>query len=57
LPRIHDLFGDGSHIGLRLVYKEQAQPNGIARRSSSGRLRRRLAVCLILGDNIFYGTT
>src|SRR4029450_10618790 len=28
LPRIQDLFGDGSHIGLRLSYKEQLQPNG-----------------------------
>ena len=30
LPRIADLFGDGSQLGLKLVYKEQAQPNGIA---------------------------
>src|SRR5213082_2278690 len=30
LPRIQDLFGDGSQLGMRLVYKEQPQPNGIA---------------------------
>src|SRR4029078_145473 len=30
LPRIEDLFGDGSQLGLKLSYKEQAQPNGIA---------------------------
>src|SRR5258707_765973 len=30
LPRIHDLFGDGSQFGLKLSYKEQAQPKGIA---------------------------
>jgi len=33
LPRIEDLFGDGSHLGLKLSYKAQPQPNGIARPS------------------------
>ncbi len=34
LPRIQDLFGDGSHLGLKLSYKEQRSPTGSPRRSS-----------------------
>src|SRR3954471_9481417 len=56
LPRIQDLFGDGSHIGLKLSYKEQAQPNGIAQAFVLGaEFVGDSPVCLILGDNIFYG--
>jgi glucose-1-phosphate thymidylyltransferase len=56
LPRIQDLFGDGSHLGLRLTYKEQAQPNGIAQAFVLGAdFVGDSPVCLILGDNIFYG--
>src|SRR4051812_5594316 len=56
LPRIQDLFGDGSHIGLKLTYKEQAQPNGIAQAFVLGAdFIGDSPVCLILGDNIFYG--
>jgi glucose-1-phosphate thymidylyltransferase len=56
LPRIRDLFGDGSQIGLKLSYAEQAQPNGIAQAFVLGAdFVGDSPVCLILGDNIFYG--
>jgi glucose-1-phosphate thymidylyltransferase len=56
LPRIEDLFGDGSHLGLSISYKEQAQPNGIAQAFVLGaQFVGKSPVCLILGDNIFYG--
>ena len=56
LPRIRDLFGDGSQLGLKLSYKEQAQPNGIAQAFVLGAdFIGDSPVCLILGDNIFYG--
>jgi glucose-1-phosphate thymidylyltransferase len=56
LPRIAELFGDGSQLGLSLQYKEQAQPNGIAQAFVLGaEFIGNSPVCLILGDNIFYG--
>jgi glucose-1-phosphate thymidylyltransferase len=56
LPRIQDLFGDGSQLGMRLAYKEQPQPNGIAQAFVLGaEFLGGSSVCLILGDNIFYG--
>jgi glucose-1-phosphate thymidylyltransferase len=56
LPRIMDLFGDGKDLGLELSYKEQAQPNGIAQAFVLGAdFIGNSPVCLILGDNIFYG--
>ena len=56
LPRIADLFGDGSQLGMRISYKEQAQPNGIAQAFVLGaEFVGNSPVCLILGDNIFYG--
>jgi glucose-1-phosphate thymidylyltransferase len=56
LPRIRDLFGDGSQLGMRLAYKEQAQPNGIAQAFVLGaEFVSGSPVCLILGDNLFYG--
>jgi glucose-1-phosphate thymidylyltransferase len=56
LPRIQELFGDGSQMGLRLAYKEQPQPNGIAQAFVLGAdFVGDSPVCLILGDNIFYG--
>jgi glucose-1-phosphate thymidylyltransferase len=56
LPRIQDLFGDGSQFGLSVQYKEQAQPNGIAQAFVLGaEFIGSSSVCLILGDNIFYG--
>src|SRR5947209_7182107 len=56
LPRIEELFGDGSQLGLKITYKEQAQPNGIAQAFVLGaEFIGNSPVCLILGDNIFYG--
>ena len=56
LPRIADLFGDGSQLGMKISYKEQAQPNGIAQAFVLGaEFVGNDPVCLILGDNIFYG--
>src|SRR4029078_9350691 len=56
VPRIEDLFGDGSHLGLRIAYKAQPQPNGIAQAFVLGaEFVGDSPVCLILGDNIFYG--
>ena len=56
LPRIADLFGDGSQLGMRISYKEQPQPNGIAQAFVLGaEFLAGSPVCLILGDNIFYG--
>src|SRR5438128_2016351 len=56
LPRIQDLFGDGSQYGLSIQYKAQAQPNGIAQAFVLGaEFIGDSPVCLILGDNIFYG--
>ena len=57
LPRIQDLFGDGSQFGLTLGYMEQPQPNGIAQAFVLGaKFIDNSPVCLILGDNIFYGS-
>jgi glucose-1-phosphate thymidylyltransferase len=56
LPRIADLFGDGSQLGMKISYKEQLQPNGIAQAFVLGAdFLGSSPVCLILGDNIFYG--
>jgi glucose-1-phosphate thymidylyltransferase len=56
LPRIRELFGDGSQLGLSMSYAEQAQPNGIAQAFVLGaKFIGDSPVCLILGDNIFYG--
>lgn len=56
IPLFLELFGDGSHLGLTIAYKSQAQPNGIAEAFIIGReFIADDTVCLILGDNIFYG--
>jgi len=56
LPMIRDLLGDGSLLGLRLSYAEQAKPAGIAQAFTIGaEFIANDSVCLILGDNIFYG--
>ncbi len=56
LPKFKELFGDGSHLGLNLYYKEQPEPKGIAEAFIIGEnFIGNDNVCLILGDNIFYG--
>ncbi len=55
-PRFETIFGDGSHLGLRFTYREQPRPNGIAEAFIIGAdFVGSDDVCLILGDNIFYG--
>lgn len=56
-PAFHRLLGDGSGFGISLTYAVQHEPDGLASafvigQSFIGRDR----VCLILGDNIFYGS-
>lgn len=56
LGRFIEIFGDGSDIGLNISYKEQAAPNGLAEAFILGEeFIGKDNVCLVLGDNIFYG--
>ncbi len=51
-----DLLGDGSNFGVRFQYKVQQEPKGLAQAFQIGKdFIGRDNVCLILGDNIFYG--
>ncbi len=55
LPNIEKLFGDGSHLGLKISYKAQPKPQGIAQAFTIGAdFIQDDPVALILGDNIFY---
>src|SRR6516165_4471785 len=55
-PHIEALLGDGSRLGLQLSYKVQPNPGGIAQAFVLGAdFVAGQAVCLILGDNIFFG--
>ena len=51
-----DLLGDGSHLGLKIAYKIQPSPDGLAQAFILGdEFIGEDSVCLVLGDNIFYG--
>ncbi|MCK9603529.1 MAG: glucose-1-phosphate thymidylyltransferase RfbA [Candidatus Omnitrophica bacterium] len=56
LPHFKDLLGDGALLGLDISYAEQAEPRGIAESLLiAEKFIGKADVCLILGDNIFYG--
>jgi glucose-1-phosphate thymidylyltransferase len=56
IPRFEALLGDGSRFGVRLTYAVQPEPKGIAQAFLVGeKFIDGDPVCLILGDNIFYG--
>ena len=57
LPLFKRLLGDGSHLGVKFTYAPQLQPNGLAEAFIIGKeFIGHDSVCLILGDNIFYGS-
>lgn len=56
-PLFEQLLGDGSDIGISLTYKVQEKPNGLAEAFILGaNFIGDDSVCLILGDNIYYGS-
>ena len=56
LPNFERLLGDGSQLGMKLSYKVQEVPNGLAQAFVIGReFLGDDDACLVLGDNIFYG--
>lgn len=56
LPNFERLLGDGSQFGIRLSYKIQPSPDGLAQAFIIGEeFIGNDTVCMILGDNIFYG--
>jgi glucose-1-phosphate thymidylyltransferase len=56
LPRFEELLGDGSDIGMKFSYVVQPSPDGLAQAFILGKdFIGNDDVCLVLGDNIFYG--
>ena len=57
IPRFKDLLQDGRWLGINIVYAVQEEPKGIAESFIIGEnFIAKDKVCLILGDNIFYGS-
>lgn len=57
LPNFEKLLGDGTDLGIQLSYKEQPSPDGLAQAFIIGdEFIGNDDVCLVLGDNIFYGS-
>jgi len=55
-PRFQELLGDGAELGLKLSYCVQEVPNGLAQAFVLGKsFIGQDEVCLVLGDNLFYG--
>jgi len=56
IPNFENIFGNGSNLGLKITYKEQPKPEGLAQAFILGEdFIGSDRVCLILGDNVFYG--
>ena len=55
-PKFEKMLGDGSNYGINLTYKIQEEPKGLAQAFTIGEdFIQDDTVCMILGDNIFYG--
>ena len=56
LPRFQEMLGDGKNLGVTFTYKVQPKPEGLAQAFMLGKeFIGADSVCLVLGDNIFYG--